>query len=66
MTDVQLCLVIGVPSFVGLVGMLMNGLLFLGLNRRMTALEGRMGSLENTFPARFDLCRESASSRSRF
>jgi hypothetical protein len=33
----------------------MNGLLFLGLNSRMTALEGRMANLENTFTTRFDL-----------
>ena len=55
MTDVQLYLAIGVPSFVVLMGMLMNGLLFLGLNSRMTALEGRMANLENTFTTRFDL-----------
>jgi hypothetical protein len=66
MTDTQLYLAIGVPSFVVLVGMLMNGLLFLGLNSRMTGLEGtlnsrmtslenRMLNLENTFTTRFDL-----------
>jgi hypothetical protein len=62
MTDTQLYLAIGVPSFVVLMGMLMNGLLFLGINSRMTGLEGRISSienrmlnLENTFTTRFDL-----------
>ena len=48
MTDLQLYLAIGVP-------MLMNGVLFLALNSRMSALETRMTSLEGTFTARFDL-----------
>jgi hypothetical protein len=55
MTDTQLYLAIGVPSSVVLVGMLMNGPLFLGLNSRMTTLEGRMLNLGNTFTTRFDL-----------
>jgi hypothetical protein len=55
MTDTQLYLAIGVPSFVVLAGMLVNGLLFMGLNSRMTALETRMTNLENTFTTRFDL-----------
>jgi hypothetical protein len=59
MTDVQLYLVIGIPSFVAALGILTNGLLYnslsAGLNARMSSLEARMLSLENTFTVRFDL-----------
>jgi len=62
MTDQQLYLTVGVPSFVALMGILVNGLLYISLNSRMsaldsrmTALEARMAGLEATFTARFDL-----------
>ena len=55
MTNLQLYLVIGIPSLIALVGMLTNGLLYISLNARMTSLEARMLNLENTFTARFDL-----------
>ena len=42
MTDQQLYLAIGIPSFAVLMGMLMNGALFLALNSRMQALEARV------------------------
>lgn len=50
MTDIQLYLAIGVPSFVALTGILVNGLLYhmlaVTLNARMSALEGRMVGIE--------------------
>lgn len=62
MTDFQLYMAIGVPSFAVLLGMIMNGLLFQAINARMsavearmTALEARMTGLEATFNMRFDL-----------
>lgn len=59
MTGTQLYLAIGIPSFVALMGMLMNGALYLAfansLNARMAAIETRIQNLENTFTTRFDL-----------
>ncbi len=53
MTDQQLYLAMGVPSFVALMGILINGLLYhmlaTTLNARMTLLETRMTSLETKF-----------------
>ena len=59
MTNLQLYLVIGIPSLIALLGMLTNAALYINLsstlNARMTSLEARMLNLENTFTARFDL-----------
>ncbi len=59
MTDLQLYLTIGVPSFVVLIGILVNGFLYnslsSALNSRMSRLESRMLALEATFTTRFDL-----------
>jgi hypothetical protein len=55
MTDFQLYLAIGVPSFAVLLGIIMNGLLFQALNSRMTALETRFTALEASVNTRFDL-----------
>jgi hypothetical protein len=55
----QLYLAIGIPSFVALIGILVNSALYIALantlNARMTALENRMTSLEATITTRFDL-----------
>jgi hypothetical protein len=48
MANVQLFLALGVP-------LAANGLLFLMLNSRMSAVENRMTSLEVTMTTRFDL-----------
>ncbi len=59
MTDQQLYLSIGIPTFAVLIGILLNGFLYnalsSGLNSRMASLEARMLSLETTMTARFDL-----------
>ena len=55
MTDSQLYLVIGIPSFVALMGILVNALVFISLNSRMSALETRMLALEQSVAQRFDL-----------
>lgn len=55
MTDAQLYLSIRVPSFVVLIGILTNGLLYNALNSRMTVLENRFSALEATVNARFDI-----------
>jgi hypothetical protein len=53
MTDAQLYLAIGIPSFVALVGILVNVGYFVALNGRLQALEnrldGRIDRLENRF-----------------
>ena len=51
MTNEQFYIVIAVP----LLGILLNTLVFLSLNPRMSSVEARMLNLENTFTARFDL-----------
>ena len=52
MTNQQLYLVIGIPSFIALLGILTNALVFQSLNSRMTSLEARMLNLENKLEAR--------------
>jgi len=51
-TETQLYLAIGVPSFVALVGILVNVAYFISLNSRMTSMEGRMSSMENRLDGR--------------
>jgi hypothetical protein len=58
MTNEQFYILVGVP----ILGILMNTLVFLSLNARMSAVESRMSALElrmtnfeNTFTTRFDL-----------
>lgn len=51
MTNEQFYILVGVP----VLGILLNALVFLSLNSRMTTVEGRMLNLENTFTTRFDL-----------
>ena len=51
MTNEQFYILICVP----LLGILLNTLVFLSLNSRMSSVEVRMLNLENTFTARFDL-----------
>lgn len=55
MTDTQLYLAIALPSFVALVGILVNVGYFVALNRRVDRLEDRVGRLEEKFDTRFDL-----------
>jgi len=55
MTDMQLYMAIGIPTVAVLLGILMNGLLYNSLSTRMSTVEARMLSLENTFTARFDI-----------
>ena len=59
MTNEQMYILIGVPGILALVGILVNSVLVAHvsttLNARMTAVETRIGSLENTFTTRFDL-----------
>ena len=55
MTDQQLYLSIGIPTFAVLIGILLNGFLYNALNSRIASLEARMLSLETTVTARFDL-----------
>ena len=55
MTDSQLYLALGLPSFVALIGILVNTAYYLGLNSRMTSLETRLQALEHKFDTRFDL-----------
>jgi hypothetical protein len=55
MTETQLYVAIGIPTIAILIGILMNGLLYNALSARMSGVEARMLSLENTFTARFDL-----------
>ena len=45
MTDIQLYLAIGRPSFVGLVGILVNVGYFVVLNNRMTRVEDKIDTL---------------------
>ncbi len=51
MTNEQFYTLIGIP----VLGILLNALVFLPLNSRMTSVETRMMNLENTFTTRFDL-----------
>ena len=55
MTDMQLYMAIGIPTVAVLLGILMNGLLYNSLSTRMSTVEARMLSLENTFTTRFDI-----------
>jgi len=61
MTDVQLCLAIGIPTFAVLAGILMNAVYHSNVNARFNSqdarfnsMEGRIHSLENRFDARFN------------
>ena len=51
MSNEQFYILVGVP----VLGILLNALVFLSLNSRMTTVEARMMNLENTFTTRFDL-----------
>ena len=51
MTNEQFYVLIAIP----VLGILLNSLVFLSLNSRMTSVEARMLNLENTFTTRFDL-----------
>ena len=59
MTDSQLYLAIGLPSFVALIGILVNVGYFVAINARISAFEqridGRITALEQKFDTRFDL-----------
>ena len=66
MTDAQLYLAIGIPTFALVLGMIGNGLLFQALSARMSGLEttltsrmagleSRMLTLETSMNTRFDL-----------
>ena len=55
MTDAQLYLAIGIPTFALLLGMIGNGLLFNALSARISSLEARMLALETSVNTRFDL-----------
>lgn len=55
MTDAQLNLAIGIPTFALILGMIGNGLLFNALPARITRLEGGMLALETSMNTRFDL-----------
>ncbi len=55
MTDVQLYLALGIPTVAVLVGMLINGMRFSALNGRIGSLENRMTLLESKFDMRFDM-----------
>jgi len=51
MTNEQFYILISVP----VLGIVLNALVFLSLNSRMSSVEGRMTNLESTFTTRFDL-----------
>ena len=46
MTDLQLYLAIGIPTFAVLVGILMNAVQYSGLNSRFSGMDSRMSSME--------------------
>ena len=52
MTESQLYLAIGIPSFVALLGMLVNGGYFVAINGRMSGVENRITSLEQRIETR--------------
>src|SRR5882672_2193553 len=57
MTDVQLYLAIGIPTFTVLVGILMNVVFYNGLNARFNSIDARFNSVEarsNNIEARFE------------
>ena len=49
MTDVQLYLAIGIPTFTVLVGILMNVVFYNGLNARFNSIDDRFNRLEVRF-----------------
>lgn len=55
LTDTQLYLVMGIPSFIALMGIFVNTLMFISLNSRMSSLETRMLALEQCVHQRFGL-----------
>lgn len=55
MTDIELSLIIAIPTGLILMGFLMNGRQHISLSRRMTAIESRMLSVEQTVISCFDL-----------
>jgi hypothetical protein len=55
MSDTQLYLAIGIPTFALVPGMIGNGFLFNALSARMSSLEARMLALESSMNTRFDL-----------
>jgi len=54
MTDTQLYLAVGLPSFVALVGILVNVGYFVALNSRITSLESRLDSRISSLESRLD------------
>lgn len=57
MTDVQLYLAIGIPTFTVLVGILMNAVFYNGLNARFNSNDARFNSIDDRFnrlEVRFD------------
>ena len=62
MTDAQLYLAVGGPTLAALIGLLVNGALFLAINARLSSVDSRMNAIENRmtafeskFDARFDM-----------
>jgi hypothetical protein len=55
MTETQLYLTIGMPTFAVLVGILVNSVAINTINSRLTSLEGRVGALESKVDTKFDL-----------
>ena len=56
-TDVQLYLAIGIPTFAVLIGILTNAVYYNSLNARLTGIDARLNSLDariNNLEARFD------------
>lgn len=55
MTDAQLYFAVGIPAIALVLGMIGNGFLFNALSARMTSLESRMLSFENSLNTRFEM-----------
>jgi hypothetical protein len=55
MTETQLYLTIGMPTFAVLVGILVNSVAINTINSRLTSLAGRVGALESKVDTKFDL-----------
>jgi len=53
MTNVQLYLAIGIPTFAVLVGMLTNAIYYSSINARLSSMDARFNNMEARFDARF-------------